>query len=92
MTFHVGQKVIFIGPQHWSVRPTLRLSVSANYTVAAYASSWVWPDEFVIQLFGRGDGVWYRAIRFRPITEVKTDISIFTEILKTRELERESTA
>lgn len=91
MAFHVGQKVVCVdadpGPGfHFSEgRP---LKHGAIYTIAAVGiTHWHRPGVALVEA-PRLKGKMFRNQRFRPLIERKTDISIFTEMLKpkTREL------
>jgi hypothetical protein len=90
MTFRVGQKVVCIdasgGALNWGGkrRPVL----GAVYTVRSVYRQEDEPEgilleEIINQLHPCGDEYGFRARRFRPIVERKTDISIFTAMLKT---------
>lgn len=100
MTFHVGQKVVCVDDQNFRnpdhigtpIAPTAPVrgtvyhvrsfSPSGNVLLAEIVCAphaWEW---------GYGEGGWLPR-RFRPVTERKTDISIFTAMLTpNRERER----
>ena len=75
------------------------LKIGAIYTIRAVGlydddAPVVWLDEILIRRAPKGKkaknvgDVPYGAWRFRPLIENKTDISIFTEMLKPKQLER----
>lgn len=85
MTFRVGQKVVCVDGNHWMpLRHSEYVVEGRIYTVSEVDSGGVnvvgiRPDPFPL---GEGNYVWDSA-RFRPIVERKTDISVFTEMLRT---------
>jgi hypothetical protein len=94
MAFRVGQKVIYLGPGPRSFRriwkefrhPFERPKTDGIYTVANVYFH-VEGDEEMIELLelpSPEDDYWaagFRARRFRPVVERKTDISIFEAML-----------
>lgn len=94
MTFRVGQKVVYIGCKRsiWHAvqryfHPYEEPVKGRVYTVSnAYTNG----DDLLIEILefpSPADGYWdagFLAIAFRPIVERKTDISIFTKMLKQR--------
>lgn len=91
--FYVGQKVVCINAQDTDAENEKELSKGAIYTIRW---SGVWGYKGVLKprpcvrllgierieprVVGMGD-VPFRASRFRPITEHKTDISVFKALL-----------
>jgi len=96
MTFHVGQRVKYVGPD-CSVKAAACGNVApvpgAEYTVreVGFVQISLGACENAIRLceivnppcawYGGVFELWMNAKYFRPITERKTDISIFTEML-----------
>lgn len=87
MTFRIGQKVVCVdasvhGPD------SIRLCKGAIYTVGDIDPARDRFDEIgliVCEIEMKRHNGWsasFRASRFRPVVERKTDISIFTEILR----------
>lgn len=94
--FYVGQKVVCVDDavtssrRGWFSAPNVKPTIGKVYTVRAVGES---VEGFLglrlheLNLCGkRGDGLFfidnfYRASRFRPVVERKTDISIFKKIL-----------
>ena len=92
MSFHVGQKVVCVDTESPIIRghpgQLRRLTKGAEYTIAAMRRDPA-TDIPALQLDEcPHDHWWFQAKRFRPVIERKTDISIFTEMLKPRELAR----
>lgn len=95
MNFRIGQKVVCIDAKHLpGMRPDIPIVAGEIYTIR-----WIgilrgvpmvrveehfrpnsWPEPDIPML----------AERFRPVVEKKTDISIFTEMLKPKQRERVS--
>jgi hypothetical protein len=75
MTFRVGQKVVCVNDscQYWT-RPWIRKG--HVYTVSHFADNGV----HLVESPGKPRG--FFSWRFRPAVERKTDISIFTKMLK----------
>lgn len=85
MSFHPGQKVVFVGYPHPDFYGRdIKVKVGHVYTVT---STFMWFGEqgIYLQEFFLDTG--WMAHGFRPVTDKKTDISIFTRLLKTKELE-----
>lgn len=74
MTFRVGQKVVCVLAEGWRY-----LKNGAIYTVLK-TSAFDGDAEFMVVDCQEGGGQ-YRKVRFRPIVERKTDISVFTKML-----------
>jgi len=95
VNFRTGQKIICVDAAARPFRSwgqTESLSEGRVYTVRAAfmrkGTPTLWLDEVERDARARvqwGDDVGYGAWRFRPVVERKTDISIFTKMLKTRE-------
>jgi hypothetical protein len=84
MAFRVGQKVVCVNeapdPDSFFLETDV-LRNGAVYTVASIGPThWGNPGVALIEV-PRPMGMSFRASRFRPAVERKTDISIFTEIL-----------
>ena len=97
MNFRVGQKVVCVDDCKDLFGQPSGLRVGTVYTVRGIdrdeksISFNGAPGVYLIGIFRErmsGRERSYRAIRFRPVVEKKTDISIFTEMLKPRELVR----
>lgn len=103
MSFHVGQKVVCVdtAERHRTLVPaSTYLRVGAVYTIrwVGECPYKPWDDGPTVRLeeIIRPDHVdipeWndfpFSATRFRPAIERKTDIGVFTEMLKSRELVR----
>jgi hypothetical protein len=89
MTFRVGQKVVCVKEPHKANPRVTQPVVGKVYTVRQTYLSW--PDskpgivlDEIQNGIHRASGQEYGfyASRFRPVVERKTDISIFTEILR----------
>ena len=82
--FYVGQKVICVDAINNCVED-FPLIHNAIYTVRGfYNNSYGYPTLLLEEIGARNSGCiddGYKAIRFRPLIEKKTDISIFTEML-----------
>lgn len=84
--FRVGQKVVCIndvpdpGRRFTDCIPPKRGMV---YTVRDYVPSHYgnWTAIRLVEVVRRPDNMGFRASRFRPLVERKTDISIFTAVL-----------
>lgn len=80
--FHVGQKVVCVDDGGYKY-----LKLNSIYVVEKVFKSKECGDSFMLWLVGVADenkprfGGYY-ATRFRPLVEKKTDISIFTAMLK----------
>jgi hypothetical protein len=99
--FYPGQKVVCIDakerPGFYWHREADRLVEGNIYTVTGYQHDFHAHGETYDLVFlqearnkstyRRNDTGGYRAVRFRPLVEKKTDISAFTKLLKTKELE-----
>lgn len=97
--FNIGQKVVCINDAAQGRESSYTIKKGGIYTVSGFYMPEP-PEMFRSQLQGRavllkegkrgsyiwGDG-WFEG-RFQPINEKKTDISIFTEILKTGKIKR----
>jgi len=96
MTFRVGQKVVCVNSEKFR---NMDLNLSGGlfpkkgmiYTVRGFSiGGHVLLDEIVelphLWLEGYGEGGWL-VWRFRPVVERKTDISIFTAMLKPSKVE-----
>ena len=91
MTFLVGQKVVCVDTKSpviiWRGSAPSGIREGSIYTVSRVSIS-PHTNRPALQLYELptqneiGD-CWYQAMRFRPIVERKTDISIFTAMLKT---------
>lgn len=87
MTFRVGQKVVCINAPVYSLHPSRYKELPKQgvvYTVRGYRSSKSILLFEIVSGFGddgRGEAGFY-ASRFRPVIERKTDITVFTEILR----------
>lgn len=88
MTFRVGQKVVCVDDERpiIRIRPVIRGNV---YTIRAVGEEPYYTGEYWVLLeevrnSARDDlgELAYRTTRFRPIVERKTDISVFTRMLK----------
>ena len=85
--FHTGQKVAFIGGV-FPDRDAIQLSNKKVYTVHSYCKNGRHGNEEGIHLnevhntSSSKRCSCYSAHEFRPIVEKKTDISVFTEMLK----------
>jgi hypothetical protein len=87
--FHVGQKVVCVNDSSYAVLgwfPGEGLKKWAVYTVrgtgvAIDGGPGVGLNELILTGGAKDQDLYYMASRFRPITERKTDISVFTEIL-----------
>lgn len=94
MTFQIGQKVVCIArPTERALGGEIYPDVGEVYTVRDIRSSIRWGGDFVIRLNeirnperryknGEFTECWFRSTRFRPVAERKTDITVFTEILR----------
>lgn len=84
MTFRIGQQVICVDASPNGEGETLSLKTGAIYTITAIAD---FPSGYGVQVFeARAPETmrrapFFNALRFRPIVEQKTDISIFTNML-----------
>lgn len=86
--FHVGQKVVCIDNKDDDGAISKILTVGAVYTIAKLLRGQFLTADFQlyrglgVQLFEvKLPGEYFRSTRFRPLTERKTDISVFTEML-----------
>ncbi len=92
MTFHVGQKVVYVGRRVsiWHqikrmIHPYRNPEKGVVYTVS---NIYVSGGDQVLELLefpSPFDGYWdagFLADAFRPVVDRKTDISVFTEILR----------
>lgn len=83
MSFRVGQKVVCVddapslGREWFGYEP----KEGAVYTIAGFSHG-RYGDYQVLVLVELNHPWGYRASRFRPVAERKTDISIFTAMLK----------
>lgn len=90
---HIGQKVVcIIEPDDDPDAPGDEVTRGGIYTVA---NIFITDDEFVmlefVEMHQPGSEDWwpgYEADYFRPAIERKTDISVFTELLKTKSREK----
>jgi hypothetical protein len=90
MNFQVGQKVVCVKNGPWWGGNRDRLVLGAIYTIRRLIVADDGDLIFQIHEIQRspkarqiwGDDVGYAAFRFRPVVERKTDISIFTKMLK----------
>lgn len=73
--FQVGQKVVCVDPGFF----TAFLTRGAIYTVSSVSVEWGEDWIGCAETYGGKEG--WRARRFRPLDEHKTDISIFTAML-----------
>lgn len=84
MAFRIGQKVVCVNDQPepgtgWELGAELR--VGAIYTIEAVGLTRVGNPGVLVAEARRYAGFNYLSSRFRPLTEKKTDISCFTELL-----------
>lgn len=86
MTFRIGQKVVCIDPRGFENQ----LRLNAVYTVSAVGFEFECDFIGCAETYGSSPLHW-RARRFRPMDVPKTDISIFTEMLNTKQREHEFT-
>lgn len=92
MAFHVGQKVVCVDDTNMRLEPQERGPVYGEvYTVRGfYDCDGIWLSEIkndpVVHTDGFTESAFY-IWRFRPLIERKTDISIFTEMLKPKQRE-----
>jgi hypothetical protein len=85
MTFRVGQKVVCVSTDAFNSNEGAVgswLRVDAVYTVSALGAHPRYPDLPCVYLCEVNRTAPFAASRFRPVVERKTDISIFTEILR----------
>ena len=95
--FNIGQKVVCViggetsapniptdQPWYWRGDPPVKGRI---YTITGFEHNDYWNHD-VVRLAEIGNDQGYWVGRFRPIVEKKTDISIFTEILKTGKIKR----
>jgi hypothetical protein len=96
MTFRVGQKVICVGyrnPQFPLSDPAFKLTKGASYTIrdidtrfiSMHGVMTIRVEEVVRPSENCAFGPWepgYHPLCFRPVAEKKTDISIFTQLLR----------
>jgi hypothetical protein len=91
MAFRVGQKVVFIGPNRPNNRYHQNVPVRGQvYTIRAIAEV-LGQTAFLLMEVRNDPYPWangfvelhIEAKFFRPVVERKTDISVFTEMLKT---------
>lgn len=78
MTFRVGQKVVCIDDSPSWLGDLSALERNKVYTVAAVFEHGITVGEIETP----SPYLWFSLTRFRPIVEPKTDISIFTQMLK----------
>jgi hypothetical protein len=91
MTFYVGQKVVCVdvgSPCGCGSCFDISLTLNAIYTVTRVLSPWGVEGILVAEAAPSKNHIGFRSTRFRPVVERKTDISIFTEMLKPSEIER----
>lgn len=86
MTFQVGERIICVddAPHPGRAWYGPRLQKGAEYTVRDYVPPHYADDGPCIRLneiIRLCDGIGFRASRFRPLIEKKTDISVFTALL-----------
>src|SRR3954470_2153577 len=81
MTFRVGQKVVCVDDRPPTNGRPLQVKRGIVYTVAK-SFDWFGEQGLLFDEIDPGAGVGWHAWRFRPIVERKTDISVFTEILR----------
>jgi hypothetical protein len=87
MTFRVGQRVVCVDDSShdrggWHPRADIP-QVGEVYTVAAIGRHRLQPAVRLREIRNAAHDGFYRARRFRPAVERATDISVFTEILRT---------
>jgi hypothetical protein len=86
MTFRVGQKVVCVDESTHDRGGWHPLSgipqVGEIYTVTALGTHRGMPAVRLREIRNGAHDGYYRAKRFRPAVERKTDISVFTEILR----------
>jgi hypothetical protein len=89
MAFRVGQKVVCVDASGLTTnRP---LSIGAVYTIRElyddpFNGLGVMLEEIINSMCSTGE-YGYRSVRFRPIVERKTDISMFTKMLTDKRLD-----
>jgi hypothetical protein len=89
MAFRVGQKVVCVDASGLTlIKP---LTIGAVYTIRELYDDpirgpAVMLEEIINIMHPRGE-FGYRSVRFRPIVERKTDISIFTKMLTDKRLD-----
>lgn len=91
MTFHVGQKIVCVddGPSKWSGMCGKSVKRGRIYTVLRMMDYHDGAGErlYLIEAAPSGCHDGFNPDRFRPIVEKKTDISLFTAMLKEKQRE-----
>lgn len=88
MKFHVGQKVVCVDASRTWLGKRVPLRHNTIYTIGR-VNSWTDPDGdygvSVLEVAAPDDDYHlpeFKACRFRPVTDNRTDISVFTALLK----------
>lgn len=82
MTFHIGQKVVCVDDvEQRCAKGDSPVKKGSIYTVREYYDFFGLRAIRIEEIMNANDRG-YHASRFRPIVERKTDISVFTEILR----------
>lgn len=83
MTFRVGQKVVCVNdkPMFGWLWTNDKPEIGTVYTVARVIAGRYGSYQSLLLVEICNDDLGYRAERFRPVVERKTDISIFTKML-----------
>jgi hypothetical protein len=92
MAFRIGQKVVCVDddwqeaghePPHPSEVDPVLGGIYTIRGIEGHADSLYFVlQEIVNPPRGSGNETWFEAVAFRPVVELKTDISIFTRMLK----------
>ena len=86
--FYVGQRVFCIRQDEWSTQRHENPVYGEVLTVSnVYPMLGPWGRMGTAVDFKSCPGVWFNAEWFRPVPSRKTDISTFTAMLKTHEVE-----
>jgi hypothetical protein len=94
MAFHVGQKVCCVDDEPDAGREWSGAALKAGtvYTIRDFVSDH-YPGENelcvrLVEVIRQYDGFGFRASRFRPVVERKTDISVLTALLEPKNHKR----
>lgn len=80
MNFRVGQKVVCVDDSPRDERP-VHVVKGHVYTIGSFCPLWGRKAVYLIEATAADNNPFW-ADRFRPIVERKTDISVFTDILR----------
>lgn len=92
MAFHVGQKVVCVDDSPSSKGVVPKVVKGRVYTIISFEGTDAWGDEGYLVAEAepskaQGHRYGFRGNRFAPYQERKTDISVFTEMLKPKQRE-----